>query len=103
MEPKFEIIYDHKEFVLIEDQAGREVRPSVTNSVEWVVGWLLREDKMHEPQRLFYIDSFEEMDEIQWNIHDGFKTFKHPDFHKDLIAHEVLVQWLAIKLKRKKE
>lgn len=103
MQASFKVLVNHKDLVLIEDTAGREVHPSVTNSIEWVVGLLVTEDIMHEPQRLFYIDSFGEMDEAVWNIGEGFEKFRHPDFDTDLVAHEALVFWEGIKLKRKRK
>jgi hypothetical protein len=74
MHANFKIMEQRENFVIIKDIGPWDKHISVTNDAEWVVQRLFRDNDIIEGQKLFYIDSEGQADEIL--IENGqFKGF----------------------------
>lgn len=95
MEANFRILLQTGDFVLLQDIGPHDQYLTVTNDVENVVRGLVSSGKVQSPQRLFYLDSDLAMDEIEFNVVDGFQRFHFLSPH-DEVANTCLGAWKAL-------
>ncbi len=91
----YRVVLNIKDFVLLEDVGPHDEWMTVTNAVEGVVKELLSQGKLQWGQRLFYIDSMNALDEIEFNVVNGFQRFKPPK-QDDEVAKVCLSAWNQI-------
>ena len=82
----FRMVLTTKDFMLLEDVGPRDVWLTITNGVDGVVKELIHNGKLQNYQRLFYIDSMNDIGEIKFTIHGGFERFE-PLSTKDDVAN----------------
>jgi hypothetical protein len=88
----YRVVLSIQDFVLLEDVGPHDEWLTVTNAADAVVTELLSQGKLQLGQRLFYIDSMNQLDEIEFNIVDGFQRFVHPP-KADEVAKVCLSAW----------
>jgi hypothetical protein len=88
----FRVVLTTTEFVLIEDVGPHDMWLTVTNAVEGVVRELVSTGKAQSGQRLFYIDSMNDMDEIEFDVMDGFQRFRKRS-ETDEVANICMGAW----------
>jgi len=91
----YRILFSTTDFVLIEDVGPHDRFFTVTNDVERVVSDLIAHGKLQTGQRLFCLDSYKVMDEIAFEMVDGFQRFKLLD-HNDSVAETCFRAWKAL-------
>jgi len=82
MRAQFEVLkHEQGKFIFIRD-IGHMTGRSVTNDAEYVIGRLYLEHAIDDETRIFYEDSFGEIDEI---LHDGNKLMGFKAGHKGVV------------------
>jgi len=97
----YRIVLQVKDFVLIQDIGPWDHYLTITNAAERVVTDLIAGGKIQHGQRLFYLDSDKEMDEIEFNVVDGFQRF-HCLNPKDEVACTCKEAWKQVEKYAKK-
>jgi hypothetical protein len=88
----YRVVLSIQDFVLLEDVGPHDEWLTVTNAADVVVRELVSQGKLQLGQRLFYVDSMNQMDEIEFNVVDGFQRFV-PINEKDEVAKTCLGAW----------
>ena len=91
----FRVVFQTKAFVLIEDLGPYDKFLTITNAAEKVVRYLVSNGKLQAGQRLFYLDSEKNMEEIEFDVLDGFQRFNFIDTMKDETAGQCFKAWKA--------
>jgi len=99
-EPVFRIVFNTKDFLLIEDVGPWDQFQTITNGAQEVLLHLAGLGHLQTHQRLFYIDSDGEMDEIIFSIGSKFQEFK-PIGGVDEVGFRCHSAWKWVELSRK--
>lgn len=91
----FRIVLQTGDFVLIQDLGPHDKHLTITNDVENVVRTMVSSGKVQTTQRLFYLDSDMGMDEIEFDVVDGFQRFKFLSPH-DEVAKTCQEAWKQV-------